>query len=368
MSFFDEADEPSVTPRTERRGRGPSGTGRRPPTDSQAIMIRRAIAAGVILVVLILIIVFVHSCQQSARISALKDYANNVASLEKQSVNTGSTFFKQLQSGTSGGANAQTIENQINDTRVNAQSQLGTARKLNVPDEMKATQQDLLQTLQMRLDGIGNIATQVQPAFGHTVSKDALDRIAAEMARFYASDVLYKDYAVPLMVGALRGAGIAVGGINGIPIEGGQFLTNLGWLTPTTAATLLNTQLSTPGGKPTPGTHGHSLDSVSVSGTTLQPNASSTLPRTPPPTFTFHFTNGGQNVEHSVILKILIPSAHVNAQSVVAQTSPGQSTTGTVALTSSPPAGSYSVTATVQPVLGEKNTSNNTQVFQITFQ
>jgi hypothetical protein len=331
-------------------------------------MIRRAIAAGVILVVLILIIVFVHSCQQSARISALKDYANNVASLEKQSVQTGSTFFRQLQSGTSAGASAQTIENQINDTRVQAQSQFAAARRLNVPDEMKAPQQNLLQTLQMRLDGIGNIATQIQPAFGKTVSKDALNRIAAEMARFYASDVLYKDYAVPLMVSQLRSAGIAVGGINGIPIEGGQFLTNLGWLTPTTVATLLNTSVSTPGGKPTPGTHGHSLDSVSVNGTTLQPNASNTLPRTPTPTFTFHFTNSGQNTEHNVVLKILIPSAHISAQSVVAQTSAGQSTTGTVALSSSPPAGSYSVTATVEPVLGEKNTSNNSQVFQITFQ
>ena len=44
------------------------------------------------------------------------------------------------------------------------------------------------------------------------------------MARFYASDVLYKATRCPLIAGALHGAGIAVGGANGSPINGDQFL------------------------------------------------------------------------------------------------------------------------------------------------
>src|ERR1700694_2104102 len=236
LSFFDEADEPSVTPRTAPRRRRPSGPGGRPPTDQQAILIRRAIAAGVILVLLILIVVFERSCQQSARISGLKDYANNVSSIEQQSVNTGKAFFAQLDKGASAGG-PQALTTSINDSRVTANNQLTKARSLSVPDEMRGAHVDFLLALQMRVDGIANIATQIQPALGTTASKDAVNRIAAEMARFYSSDVVYKDYTVPQMIAALKNAGIAVGGINGVPIESGQFFPDLTWLTPSGVAT-----------------------------------------------------------------------------------------------------------------------------------
>jgi hypothetical protein len=330
-------------------------------------MIRRAIAAAVILILLILIVVLVHSCQQSAKISGLKDYANNVASLQQQSVNTGKQFFAQLGKG-GGSGGAQALTQSVEDSRVVAANQLKKSQGWSVPGEMKATQQDFLQALQMRADGIGNIATQIEPALGTTASKDALNRIAAEMARFYASDVLYKDYAVPQMIGALKNNGIAVGGVNGVPIESGQFLTDLGWLTPATVASKLGAQATTPSGPPAPGTHGHSLDSVSVGGTTLQTGASNSIPASPPPTFTFHFTNSGQNTEHNVVLKIAIGGTNLSAQTTVPQTAAGQATTGNVALTSSPPAGTYTVTATVGKVPGEKNITNNTQTYQVTFQ
>jgi len=331
-------------------------------------MIRRAIAAGVILVLLIVIILLVRSCQNSARISGLKDYANSVFSTEQRSINNGRQFFNTLSKGASSGG-AQALANSINDGRVTAANQLTKAKGLSVPDEMKTAQQNFLLALRMRLDGIANIGTQIQPALGTTANKDAVNRIAAEMARFYSSDVVYKDYTVPPMIGALRRAGIAVGGVNGVPIASGQSLTDLSWLTPSLVAQKLGAQSTSPtSGKPAPGTHGHSLDSVSVGGNTLDPSATNTVPASPPPTFTFHFTNSGQNTERNVVLKITIGGTNVSAQTTVPQTSAGQSTTGDVKLTSSPPAGTYSVTATVGAVPGEKNTVNNSQTYQVTFQ
>jgi hypothetical protein len=370
LSFFDEADEPSVTPRTAPRTRRPSGGGgRRPPTDQQSIMTRRAIAAGVILVFLIVVILLVRSCQNSAHISGLKDYANSVFSIEQQSVNNGRQFFTTLGKG-AGNGGAQALTTSINDSRVTAQNQLNKAQGLSVPDEMKAAQQKFLFALQLRLDGIANIGTQIQPALGTTANKDAINKIAAEMARFYASDVAYKDYTVPEMIGALKGAGIAVGGTNGVPIAGGQFLTDLSWLTPTLVSQKLGAQSATSTAEctPTPGTHGHSLDSVSVGGTTLDSSATNSVPASPPPTFTFHFTNSGTNTESNVVLKVTISGTSLTAQTTVPQTTAGQSATGSVALKSSPPTGTYSVKATVEPVCGEKNTANNTQTYQVTFQ
>jgi CARDB len=367
LSFFDEVDEPAPPPRTTQRRRRPSGGGRRPPSDQQAILIRRAVAAAAILIVIILIVIGVHSCQISQRNSALKDYNNNVASLIQQSDQTSSQLFNELSHG-GGSSNANNLQNQLNETRVTADNQLTKVKSLSVPDEMRAAQDKVILAFQMRRDGIEQIATRIQEALGTSTNRDAINSIAAQMARFYASDVVYKDYAIPLIVGALKSASIGVGGSNGETIESGQFLPDLQWLQPTFVSSKIGARAPTTTGKPAPGLHGHSLDSVSVGGNTLSTGSTNTIAANPPPTFTFHLTNGGQNNETNVTLKITISGSSITGQTVVPQTQAGQSATGQVTLSSSPPAGSYTVKATVDPVPGEKNTSNNTLSFPVTFQ
>jgi hypothetical protein len=363
LSFFDEAEEPRTEPRTAPRRRRPSGSGRRPPSDQQAVQRRRIVAVIGILIVVVLIVLGVHSCQVSARNSAMKDYSNNVSSLIQRSDQTGAQFFGALSSG--GGSGGRTgLQTQIDETLASARLQLTNAENLDVPDEMKPAQQNLLLTMQMRRDGIASIASQIQPALGTSTNKDAINRIAADMARFYASDVVYKDYTTPLISGALKAVGIT-----GQPINLGQFLPDIQWLNPSYVAKQLHVSLtSSSNGNVAPGTHGHSLDSVSVGGTTLQTGSTNTIPASPAPPFTFHITNGGTNNETNVVLKVTVSGTSVSGQSTLSQTTAGQSTTGQVTLSSSPTPGSYTVTATVEPVPGEKNTANNTQSFPVTFQ
>jgi hypothetical protein len=389
LSFFDEADEPRTEPRRPPRtaprdapprrrrpsgsgtgGSGTRGSGTRPPrtpTDRQAIQTRRAIAALAIVIVLILIVLGVHSCQVSQRNSSLKDYNNSVSSIMQQSVNTGKTLFGQL---TSGSSNATALQNQINEDRVQADAQLSKAQGLSVPDEMKGAQQDVLLSLQQRRDGIADTAKQVQPALGQATRQDAINALAVDMARFYSSDVVYKLYAGPLIAGAFKSAGIGVGGANGQVIYGGQFLPDVQWVLPSFIASQLHVTLpsgSSTSGKPAPGTHGHSLDSVSVGGNTLQASGN-TLQANPAPTFTLNFTNGGQNAEHNVLCKVSLNNTSVSGQTTVPQTSPNQSASCNVQLSSAPSPGSYTLTATIGTVPGEKNASNNTLSFPVTFQ
>jgi hypothetical protein len=364
LSFFDEADEPRTEPRTRR----PSGTGRRPPNQQQSIQARRAVAGVAIVIILILIVLGVHSCQVSARNSSLKDYNNNVASIIASSDNTGQQFFNLL-SGAGGASNAQNLTNQLNQTRVAADSQLKHAQSIDVPSEVQNAQSNLLLTLTMRRDGIANIAQLIQPALSNTNNQSAINQIAANNARFYASDVLYTDYTATAIAAALHAAGVPVGP-NGETIPSGQFLPDLGWLSPAFVATKLgaSSSSSTSNGPVAPGTHGHSLDSVSVGGTTLQSGSTNTIPRTPTPSFTVNLTNSGQNNEKNVTIKVAVSGTGVSGQTVVPQTTAGQSTSATVPLNQSPPAGNYTVTVTVNPVPGEKNTANNTQSFPVTFQ
>jgi hypothetical protein len=370
LSFFDEVDEPPTAPRRRRpsgTGRRPSGGGRRPPGNQQAIQRRRIVFVVAAVVLVILVVLGVHACQVSQTESALKDYNNNVSSVLQQSDQTGQQLFGELASGT-GKTDPTGLQNRINETRVAADSQLERANGFDVPDQMKRAQQNLLLALQMRRDGIAGIASQIQPALAQPTNKDAINAMGADTAHFYASDVVYKSYTAPLIVGALKSAGIAVGGANGQTIYAGQFLPSISWLSPTYIARELHVTTSTPGGKPAPGLHGHSLDSVSVNGNTLSTTSTNTIAGSPAPTFTLHFTNGGTNTETNVTLKVTVSGTSISGQTVVPQTTAGQSTSGDVKLSSSPPAGTYTVTATVEPVPGEKNTANNSLSFPVTFQ
>jgi hypothetical protein len=241
LSFFDEADEPRTAeqrpvPRSRRtsgggrrppsRGRRPPG-GRRPPSDAQSIQARRAVAAVVIIVVLVLIILGVHSCQVSSRNSALKDYNNSVNSIIQQSNETGSQLFSELSGG--GGANNVTaLQEEINQTRSKAQSELATATALSAPSQVSSAQQHVLLTLQMRVDGITNIGKQVQSALNASTSRSAVDVIATEMARFYSSDVVFLDYAEPEIASALNSA-VGRGGWTPFSGSPAQFLPSINW-------------------------------------------------------------------------------------------------------------------------------------------
>lgn len=376
MSFFDEPEETRTPPRTAPRRRRPTGGSRRPPsggrrptTSRQTIQIRRAVLAVAVVVAIVLIAVLVNSCQVSARNTALKDYNNNVASLNQQSVSTGATFFQLLSGGTS---NPTSLQTHLNQAVGDAANQLKSAKGMNVPDEVKEAHQNFVLALQMRHDGMLNIANDVQPALQQQTSKDAVNAIAAEMARFYASDVLYKDYSVPLIIGALRAAGITVEGLGGQQINSGQFLPDVRWLTPSYVASQLHvTQPASSNGnnpKPAPGVHGHAMQSVTVAGTALQSGGSATIAASPPPTFTCVFTNDGQDTETNVTVKVTVQGTSVSGQTIVPQTIPGHQYTAQVTLDASPPKGTHSVSATIEKVPGETITTHNTQTFQITFQ
>jgi hypothetical protein len=366
VSFFDEVDEPRTPPRTQPRRRRPSGTGRRPPGDQQSIQARRGVAAAALLIVVILIALGVHSCQVSAANSALKDYTNNVSSLIQESDATGKQLFDALSGGANSGT-ATSLQNTINKILASAQSELNRAQGLSAADQLKSAQSELVLAMRMRASGISTIASQIQPALGTSTSKDAINAIAGATAQFYASDVLYKDYVAPAIAAALHNAGIAVGA-NGESISGGQFVVDVQWVNPTFIAAALHVSLpGTRPGKVAPGLHGHKLDSVSVAGTTLQTGSTNSITASPAPTFTLNFTNGGTNNETNVVCEVSVSGTGVSGQKIVPETFAGQSATCQVALSSSPAAGTQTVVATIKPVPGEKNTSNNSLSFPVTF-
>ena len=320
-----------------------------------------------IIVVLILIILGIHSCQVSSRNSALKDYNNSVNSIITQSNGTSGQLFSEL-SGGGGANNASSLAEQINQNTSKARSELQNAAGLSVPSQVSTAQEKVLLALQMRLDGITAIGGEIQPALNATTSRSAVDQIATQMARFYGSDVVFLDYGEPEIASALNST---VGHGNWTPYSGGQFLPNLNWLSPSYVAGKLGASLpQSPAAKCVSGQLvGDALDSVSVVGQQLNPSGGNTIATSPAPTFTLSITDGGQTTLSGVQLKVSVQGTSVKGTGTIPLVkSNGGTATGTVTLSSEPPTGSNTVVATVVPVHCETNTSNNTLTFPVTFQ
>ena len=269
---------------------------------------RRIIAGVVIVIVIVLILIGVSSCQSSTNKSALESYASNVNSLITRSQTDSAELFAALKKGVSS-SDAVTVQTQINKIAQDAANVLSSARKQSVPSPAKEAQANLVEALQLRYDGLISIAKQIQPAVGSSISQSAVSTIAGDMGRFYASDVLYKLYAVPQLAEALHGADAVVGGAEGVQINGDQFLPSLSWLTTTYIANTLGVSGGSGSGSgpsaagPLP--HGSELNTVSFNGAQLQ-TSGNTIAGKPPPTFTLKFTDSGASTEHNVVCKVTI--------------------------------------------------------------
>jgi hypothetical protein len=389
VSFFDDEDdaieeEPRRSPRAaasqrprsaaagSRTGSRGGGGGPRRPGSDPAVERRRWVAGGVLIVVIILVILLISSCQARNTKNSLEDYNNSVFSLTSKSDATGRQVFSTLSSGRGGSTIATNLARPLG----NARTELSQAEALSVPGQMGSAQQHFLLALQMRVDGISTIADNVgQITASSSATSQALKAIATGTARFYASDVIYKGYVVDEIAEALHGDSIAVGGSSNIQINGGQFLTDLGWLQTSFIATKLGTSDTTSSGSSAsrqnttaPGqVHGSELTGVSVGSTALSTTGTTTVAGSPAPTFTLSVLDSGNYNQYAISCTVTV-SGGPTGKSSIPETTTGNTSTCDVKLPASVTPGIYQVTATVGKVTGETNVANNTATYTVDFQ
>ena len=336
-------------------------------------MARRLVAGFAIVVVVIVMILGIHSCQVSSRNDALNSYATSVASLIGKSDAGGASVFKLL---TGASDKEQAAQQGLDTQKSYAQSYLQQAQNLSVPDQVTTAQQNFLLALSLRESGISDIDSNIQVALTKGTAEQGIEAIARDMQKFLASDVVYTTQTAPEIAAALHAAGIPVGGQNGLTIASTNFLpsSNLDWLVPSTIATELGASVSVSagGGAPCPTgvICGHELNSVSVGGVALSTGGGNTITASPAPTFTANFTNTGQNTETNVVVKATVTTtsgADFSAQAVEPQTKPGQTYNLAIPLGRVPLTGQAQVTVTVERVPGETSVVRNTQTFPVTF-
>ena len=174
-----------------------------------------------------------------------------------------------------------------------------------MPDELKAAQQLLVYTLQLRVRRDHRHRRQIQPA---ALQPDQHRRGQHDRRRdgpLLRVRRSYKNYTLPLIVGALQQREHPRGWLRWRTDPNGDSSS------PTSVADAVvrrrpaeRPDRDSGAGKPTPGPARHSLDSVSVGGTTLQTGSTNTISGQPPPTFQLNFTNSGTRHRDNVSCKV----------------------------------------------------------------
>ncbi len=324
-------------------------------------MVRRRVAAGVGVVVLVVIVLLIDGCLKSGTEEALRTYNREAGQLVQASDSQVSTPLFTALSGASS-ASPLAVEEQVDQLRAQAQSQAAQARALSVPGAMAAAQRNLTLVLDLREEALAKIAGLVRTALsGQSQSQQASKEIAGAGEMLLASDVVYSQRVAPLIQQEL-----AADGVHGESTASTQSLPNLGWLDPSTVQQRLTgkSSSSSQSGPIAPGTHGSALTGVSVGSTTLQPEVTGTvnhLATGPAPTFTVAVEDSGSNSETDVGVEVTVTAGgkQYKHTQTIPRTEPGVTAKANVPVEGVPLETAASVKVYVLPVPGETNLENN---------
>ncbi|MEA2331761.1 MAG: hypothetical protein QOH58_1899 [Thermoleophilaceae bacterium] len=330
-------------------------------------MVRRSIAlvGGVIL--LILLVVGVRGCLNARQEQAVEDYANRAAELMRESKLEGDALFDLLQS-SGGTGEAVNIENTLNGYRVQSANRVERARDLDVPGDMSTAQRYLLEVLELRRDGLRQVADSLPQALGDQDRRVGTTRVTGAMQIFLASDTIDRLRFRPAFLEALQDASVSP---PRLPDQG--FVPDIEWLDPAFVANQVNALRSGTGGaagEAAPGLHGNGIAAVSLGGTTLTPGASPSIQLSEDLAFEIQVQNQGENTENDVLVRVTVGEGNdaIEREETIDTIAPGEIKTVTIPLAEQPPTGqNVPITVEVEPVPGEEKTDNNTQELSVIF-
>jgi hypothetical protein len=193
FDFFEEpAPEPAPRRGLQRRPRRPDGPGRPPlrPAPGLTPLLRLLGLIAAAIAVVLLLAVFVRSCQATSKGDAYKHYMEKAALVGKSSQALGKQLSGILATPS---LTEQKLEQQLNGLVTSGDHDLSDARALDPPGPLRPQHEDLLDALQLRQDAlVGLLAT-----FKKTAGEKKDDTIGAVLAQqttlLAASDAVWQD-------------------------------------------------------------------------------------------------------------------------------------------------------------------------------
>jgi len=345
--------EDSAASRPGRRPRPP----RRP--QRQQILLRRALALGVGLLILILIVLGVRGCLNARKHRALSDYARNVSQIVEETQQTSKSFFGKLSN--PGNLSVTEFVAEVNAERSAMDNYVARVDGLDTPGDMGGAQDTLQLVYRLRGVAMTAIANRMSTALGDVGAEKATEAITRQMRVLLASDVLYSSLTRPEINDVL-----ADNGIEGDDVPKSEFLPEgTKWLDEGTVSAALGS-ISGATGAATPGVHGLGLISTSINGTELSPEGATAVSAEETPEVEVQVQNQGESTENGVTVSVTVNGGNTLQQDINSIEA-GETAAVTIPLTPAPK-GEATLEVEAEPVPGEQVSENNEATYTVQFE
>jgi hypothetical protein len=323
-------------------------------------MLRRGLALGAGLLVLILLVLGVRGCLNARKNRALSDYARNVAQILDETETTSKSFFEKLED--PGSLSVTEFVAEVNADRSAMDNYVSRVDGLDTPGDMGNAQDSLELVYELRGSAMEEIADQMSTALGDVGAEKATEKIAKQMSVLTASDVLYAEVARPEINGVL-----ADNGIDGDDVPKSAFVPDpTEWLDESAIGAALGSVSGSSGGEATPGVHGLGLIGVSLNGAELAAEGTTSVTADETPEVEVTVQNQGESTENGITVSVTV-SGGETLQQDIASLEAGAEETVTIALARTPK-GEVTLEVEAEPVPGEEVSENNEASYTVVFE
>lgn len=321
-------------------------------------MLRRGLALGGGLVVLILIVLGVKGCLDARANRELSDYARNVTQIVEETKQTGKRFFGKLED--PGSLSVTEFVAEVDADRSAMDNYASRIDGLGTPGDMSSPQQALELVYELRASAMDEIADKMSTALGDAGSAKATAAIAKQMQTLLAADTLYAAVVRPEINHVLEGKGIDDSDVpKSVFLPGGTK-----WLDESTVSSALGSVSGSSGGA-SPGVHGLGLLGVSVNGTELGEELTGVVAEGTPEV-EVEVQNQGESTENGIGVSVTVEGG-ATVEGSISTIEAGETATATIPLTPAPE-GEVTLEVKVETVPGEEVSENNEATYAVAFE
>lgn len=321
-------------------------------------MLRRALALGGGLLILILLVLGIKGCLDARANRALSDYAEDVSQIVQETDQTSKAFFDKLSD--PGGLSVTEFINQVDADRSAMDNYAARIDGLDAPGDMGHAQDALELTYELRAAAMNEIAAKLPTALGDAGSEKATAGIARQMQKLLGADVLYAAVVRPEINNVL-----ADNGISGDDVPESVFLPEgTKWLEEDAVSSALESVSGGTGAADDGAVHGLGLGGVSVNGTALGEEAV-TIAAEEGAEVEVEVENQGEATESGI--GVTVSAGGTELSESIEEIGAGETAVVTIPLTPTP-SGETTLEVEVEAVDGEQVTENNEGSYTVVFE
>ncbi len=320
-------------------------------------MLRRGLALGGGLVLLILIVLGVKGCLDARANRELSDYARNVTQIVEETKQTSKSFFGKLSD--PGSLSVTEFVAEVNADRSAMDNYASRIDGLSTPGDMGNPQNALELVYELRASAMDEIAEKMSTALGNEGSAKAIAAITKQMQTLLAADTLYASVVRPEINHVLESKGVS-----GSNVPKSVFVPEgTKWLEESTVSSALGA-VSGSSGETTSGVHGLGLVGVSINGTELGEEVA-TISTEETPEVEVEVENQGESTENSI--GVSVTAGGNTVEGTIDTIGAGETETATIPLTPAPK-GETALEVKVETVPGEQVSENNEATYTVLFE